>query len=148
MSTANGKSATEILREDHAKMEKLFAQYKATNDSYEKEDITQALSLELHRHILLEEQLFFPAVSQVMHADTYTDAAVRELDQAQLMMDKLQRLCAAEDREKYDSMMGELKNCVEHHIRSEEKILPEVEHSALDLMDLGKQFIAYKTGAM
>ena len=122
----SGKHIAEMLREDHAKMKKLFEAYHATDDPAKKEDTTKKLSYLLRQHMSVEEQLFFPALKKVMPVDRLGEIAERQLEEANLLIDKLQRLYIEIDRNEYDSLMNDLNSCVVKHIDSEEKLLLEV----------------------
>jgi iron-sulfur cluster repair protein YtfE (RIC family) len=143
------RRATDMLRRDHAKLQKLFADYAGTNEPSQKENIVQTISLEFHLHSILEEQIFFPAIKQILRNDEVVRKAVQELDQAKLVLDKLQRLCAAEDSEEYSRLVYELQKCLERHVEQEEdEMMPTAERSQLDLVALGGMLDSYRKGSL
>src|SRR5690348_15417088 len=56
--------ATDLLDEDHKKVERLFQQYKAAHDQSHKRTLAQQICQELTVHMRIEEEVFYPAFRQ------------------------------------------------------------------------------------
>lgn len=142
-------SATDMLREDHTKVRKLFSQYKEEMKPSEKENLVQMICMELHIHTVLEEETFYPAVRKALHNDGMMDEALHEHSEVKLTIDQLQRLFADEDKDEFRSEVQELEKTVEHHVRKEEnEMFPKVEKSGLDLVELGQELADRKSELM
>ena len=136
----NETSAHKLLAHEHKKLSSLLRDYEKADDSTGKEDVVQNLAMELHIHMMLEEQVFFPALEKEGKAKKLLDESVKQNDEIKLLIDQLQRLMADQDKKEYEKKMCELKKCVEHHIeQTEGKILPKAEKSGLDLEQLGDE---------
>jgi hypothetical protein len=134
----NETSAHKLLVHEHKKLSSLLREYEKTDDSMDKEDVVQNLAMELHIHMMLEEQVFFPALEKEGKAKKLLDDSIKQNDEIKMIIDQLQRLMADQDKKEYDQKMSELKKCVEHHIEQTEcKILPKAEDAGLDMKQLG-----------
>lgn len=134
----NETSAHKLLVHEHKKLSSLLREYEKTDDSMEKEDIVQNLAMELHIHMMLEEQVFFPALEKEGKGRKLLDESIKQNDEIKVLIDQLQRLMADQDKKEYEEKMQELKKCVEHHIeQTEGKILPKAEDAGIDMKQLG-----------
>lgn len=134
----NDTSAHKLLLHEHKKLSSLFREYEKTDDSIDKEDVVQNLAMELHIHMMLEEQVFFPALEKEGKTKRLLDDCIKQNDEIKALIDQLQRLMADQDKKEYEKKMKELKKCVEHHIEQTEcKILPKAEDAGLDMKQLG-----------
>lgn len=132
------RSAIDILKEEHKKMQSLFVHYDRSSSSDEREQIVQEIALQLHVHCALEAKLFYPAIQKVLHEVNLTDEANRQHDRIKLVIDKLQRLTASEDGLEYTKTVENLRQSVQKHIADDEaKIMPILERSDVDLIALG-----------
>lgn len=145
---AREQNGIDMLRVDHQELGNFFANYHETRSASDKDDISKTLMQRLRRHMLMEEQLFFPAASKAMPSNSMTDATVREMSQIILILDKLQRLSYTLDGKDFDLLIAELEECFDRHVRWEEKVLSAVEQSSLDAVALGRQFDAFNAGEL
>lgn len=133
-----GLSATELLRADHAKIKGLFDEFESIEeDESGKKDLVEIVLRELIIHDKLEEEFFYPAAREALE-DTYIlDEAAEEHHVIKLLIKELAPLQPRDD--KYDAKLRVLADYVRRHIDEEESsILPKLEESESDLMELGK----------
>jgi hemerythrin-like domain-containing protein len=133
-------SATQMLREDHAKVKELFQQFETAGSDAEKKRIAEAALRELVVHAAVEEELFYPALRE--HLDPkQVDLAQEEHHVAELLIKELDGL---RDPAKLEAKFKVLAESVKHHIQEEEsELLPEAE-SSLDDESLGEEMATRK----
>ena len=100
---------TELLEQDHRKVESLFANY----ESGQSEDVLAQICNELEIHTTLEEELVYPRLAELdrdleQHAES-------EHDQAKLLIDQIR----AGDPD-VSTLARQLQMAVEAHVREEE----------------------------
>ena len=125
--------ATQLLKEQHRKVEKLFAEIEG-GDS----DALQELANNLVGHMAIEQEIFYPAVREVksdLISESFEEHAVAEL--------ALKRALELDsEEEQFDARVSVLKELIAHHVEEEEgQLFPAVESklSADILEDLGRQ---------
>ena len=140
--------ATQLLRDDHKKVKGLFRQFEAV-DSGAKETkmgLVEETLMELEVHSTIEEEIFYPAVSEA--GDEKMRGIIDQGLAAHQQVDKLigeLRDLDPEDR-LFNDRFNELIENVQMHIEEEEKaILPHSEY-LLDgqMHDLGLKMVARK----
>jgi hemerythrin superfamily protein len=119
---------TELLQQDHRKVEGLFDQYKRTQDDATVEQICQ----ELERHTTLEEEIVYPRLAEI-DADLEQQAE----DEHAKAKDLIAELRAGSDD--VAGLVEELEAAVQHHVQEEEtKAFPAMrERLADELASLG-----------
>jgi hemerythrin superfamily protein len=132
-------NATELLKSDHDKVNKLFTQFEGANSERTKRDLCKEIVQELKVHTQIEEEIFYPAVRKQGRLEDLLREAHEEHGKVKQLISKMEGL-EPSDRE-YDSTMREIKQDVEHHVREEEgKMFPKVEQQmASELQSLGTQ---------
>ena len=134
-------NVVELIEQDHRTVEQLFARFEASNDAA----IAEQICDELTKHTRAEETAVYPVFAQrlnegkeeISEAETEHEAA-RQL---------IGRVRNTTDADHLASLMLELKQAIQHHVREEETdILPQArdEMSAAALDELGQQFEATK----
>jgi iron-sulfur cluster repair protein YtfE (RIC family) len=116
---------TELLQQDHRKVEGLFNQYKATQDESTVEQICQ----ELERHTTLEEEIVYPRLAEV-------DAELEQHaeDEHAKAKDLIAQLRAGSDD--IAGLVEELQASVQHHVEEEEtKAFPALRERLADELD-------------
>jgi hemerythrin superfamily protein len=137
------QSAPELIRADHRKVEELFFAYETANQ-YETasgqpmrvEALIKQICQELDVHARLEEEIFYPAVQATLEQEG-RELVAEAIDEHQTIKDRLAQLKAmgAEDPSR-DSVVRQLKECVQHHVEEEEKeILPKSEEWPPDQLE-------------
>jgi iron-sulfur cluster repair protein YtfE (RIC family) len=115
------------LKQDHDRVEELFARVKANDDEGDKQTFNQIRNeLELHTHI--EEQIFYPHLLSAGDEELkkLTREAVEEHRQVKMFLEELETL--SDDRPSFDAKLKVLIEDVEHHVEEEEgEMFPMVE---------------------
>ena len=135
--------AVVLLKQDHHKVEKLFAEFEDAKDSASKVRLAREICTELTVHATLEEMLFYPAALRALGRDD--DALVRE---AAVEHRTLKQLIEAIDGtgpgdRLFTANVTVLMEYVKHHVREEEhELFPKVEKSKkVDLEALGARML-------
>jgi hemerythrin superfamily protein len=132
-------SATQMIRQDHKKVEGLFNKFEQTKGAEAKRRLAENAMAELEVHAALEEQIFYPAVEKdVEDASSMISEAREEHQTVKQMIAELKGMEEADAE--FESQFSELVENVQHHVEEEEnEMLPKVEESGLDLNSLGDQ---------
>jgi len=122
---AEGASATEILRADHAEARRLFAEYRsAADDAHARGVIAQSLCMQLELHDAIERDVFYPALRQI--AAEWTRRANEAHEKIAAAVERVRS--GADNGGPLDHAIDALENLVEAHVRDEEEhVFPKVE---------------------
>jgi hemerythrin superfamily protein len=139
MEEPNMPSATQMIRQDHKKVEGLFNKFEQTKGADAKRSLAENAMTELEVHAALEEEIFYPAVErEVEDAASMISEAREEHQTVKQLIAELKGM--EEVDEEFESQFSELMENVQHHVEEEEnEMLPKVEESGLDLQSLGDQ---------
>ena len=136
--------ALEMLREDHEKVKDLFEEFEKAEEDDDKLRIVRTALTELKIHAALEEEIFYPAVRELIEDDDQMDEALEEHHVAKLIMAELQGMEPGDEH--FDAKFKVLAESVKHHIEEEEsEILPKAEEMELDQEQLGQEMTERKT---
>jgi len=108
--------AIELLKQDHARVMELFNRVRNA-DLTQKRHLFQAIRLELERHTLIEETVFYPAFAE---KELLRERVQRSLDDHQEVKDLISQLETADDDDDFDGLLEDLVESVEHHVLEEE----------------------------
>ncbi len=143
--------ATQLLRQDHRKVEGLFKKFdQAKGMDAKKRFAVQAMN-ELEVHAAVEEEIFYPAVKQAIDESELVDEAEQEHQEAKSLIGELEAMKGQNNGESddFESKFSELQEAIQHHVEEEEgEMFPKVEKSELDLADLGAQMARRKQQLM
>lgn len=137
--------AINLLINDHEEVKDLFEQFEALTDrsKVSKKRIADKICLALSLHTQIEEEIFYPAVQEVIDDDDLMDEAVVEHAAAKELVMQLQDMDP--DDELYDAKVKVLSEQVEHHVaEEEEEMFPKVRKTELDLEELGEEMMIRK----
>lgn len=140
-SSAGERTATELLMQDHKRVQKLFRDFEKIDRADEEtvRELVETACLELQIHSMLEEEIFYPAVrvqAQGESEDLLNEAEV-EHETADDLIARLHEL--EPDDPMYCAYFSVLAEYVKHHIREEEhELFPKVAQMKLDLQKLGE----------
>jgi hemerythrin superfamily protein len=113
---------TEILRQDHHAVKKLFTQYEQLEEDEleRRQELFEELNAAITLHAQIEDMLFYPAVLDVStgKAHRLVQEAHEEHLVIQFLLEDLSDLTPAEGG--FDEKMRLLKETVERHIEEEE----------------------------
>jgi hemerythrin superfamily protein len=137
-------NATQMIRQDHKKVEGLFKKFEQTKGSQAKRRLAENAMAELEVHAALEEEIFYPAVKNEVDAgSSMVQEAIEEHQTVKQLISELKRMEEAD--EEFESQFSQLMENVQHHVEEEEsEMLPKVEESELDLNSLGQQMAQRK----
>jgi hemerythrin-like domain-containing protein len=128
--------ATTLLEQQHKKVKALFK--KLESGRSDPEPVLQELANDLIAHMVIEHELFYPAVQGIdrsMVAESFEEHSLAEL--------ALKRLLATDPGdESFKARVVATKELIEHHVKEEEEdLFPKVEKKLGDeqLEILGKQ---------
>jgi hemerythrin superfamily protein len=144
-------NATQLLRQDHKKVQGLFKKFdQAKGMDAKRRFAAQAMS-ELEVHAAVEEEIFYPAVKQAIDETELVDEAEKEHQEAKSLIGELKAMQGQNDGEgdNFESKFSKLQEAIQHHVEEEEgEMFPKVEESELDLADLGTQMAQRKQELM
>jgi hemerythrin superfamily protein len=110
--------AIDLLKQDHRKVEELFAAFLQAEDSEEqREQMFQEIQIELSAHAEAEERVFYPAVQA--ETPEQVDEALREHAQVKEMLAELLEMDFDDDG--FDAKFTSLMKAVQHHVDEEEE---------------------------
>jgi len=135
--------ALDLLKEDHDKVDKAFRQFEKM--SRDDEDACAALVRsvceDLKAHTTIEEEIFYPALREVVRDEELMNEAAVEHETAKMLIEQLENMQA--DDPNYHATFTVLGEYVRHHIEEEEgDMFPEARKSSLDLGALAEQMRA------
>jgi hypothetical protein len=78
--------AVEALKQDHRRVEQLFADYESAENEDRKDGLLQQICAQLIIHTQLEEELFYPACRAAASTEDLLDEAQVEHDSAKLLI--------------------------------------------------------------
>ena len=135
-------NATQLLRQDHKKVEALFNKFEQGKTINAKRAVAEQAMNELVVHAQVEEEFFYPAVKKAIDSSELVDEAKKEHQAAKSLISQLKRAKGKDDGDgnEFESMFSELMQAIKHHVEEEEgEMFPQVEDSELNLEALGAQ---------
>ena len=146
MASTKSQDAIALLKEDHRKVEELFADFESAKGDGRKEKLANEICLELSVHAAIEEEIFYPACEGKVEEDLLAEAYV-EHDGAKVLIAEI--LSGSEQSDEYyDAKVKVLQEQIEHHVEEEEKrmegMFAQARKAGLDMDALGEQLRARK----
>jgi hemerythrin superfamily protein len=139
------RDALKMLAEDHRTVDDLFEKFENTRGAASQQKIVRQICEELIIHAMIEEQVFYPAIRDVVELDMMDEAQV-EHDSVKTLINSLLQSEPGDDF--YEAQVSVLKEQVEHHVYEEERqrgsIFSQVRKADVDLDSLGAQMAALK----
>jgi hemerythrin superfamily protein len=154
MATRAGKDACDLLDADHKAVKKLFKEYeemagsRARNAAQMKKDLAMQICQELTVHAQIEEEIFYPALREVLKETDLLDEAAVEHQSAKDLIAQIQG--AGEADEMFDAKVKVLGEYIDHHVKEERgEIFPKARSARkLDLMAMREQLETRKEELM
>jgi iron-sulfur cluster repair protein YtfE (RIC family) len=137
-------SATNVLKQDHRTVEKLFMEFESSGRA----SIAEQICAELDVHTSIEERVVYPVLrDEVSEGKKLADHAEKEHAEARQLIGRIRR---TEDPGHLADVMHELKSAIEEHVQEEEdEVFPKMEREldASRLEELGRELEALKSSA-
>ncbi|WP_296000068.1 hemerythrin domain-containing protein [Rugamonas sp.] len=143
--TSDRIDAIDLLTQDHKNVKAMFEQYEALSDRsrVSKKRVATQICLELTKHAMAEEEIFYPAVRAATGDNDLVDEATVEHASAKELIDQI--LAMNPDEDLYDAQITVLSEQIEHHVQEEESdMFPKARKAKLDLDALGAAIEARK----
>jgi len=137
----------DMLKKDHKKVQELFDQFEAAEDSRSKVRIVQDTLRELEVHATLEEALIYPAIRERIEEEEVMDEALEEHHVAHVLINELKRMKPSDTR--YQAKFTVLGESIKHHVKEEEgTMFPEAEKADINWEELGQEAMKRKDTLM
>jgi hemerythrin-like domain-containing protein len=154
MPTARTKDACDLLDADHRNVKKMFKEYEELTNSrgrtvaQKKLDLARQICTELTVHAQIEEELFYPALREVLKDTDMLAEAEVEHQSAKDLIAQIQEMGEAD--EMFDAKVKVLGEYVDHHVKEEKnEIFPKARAARkLDLMAMREEMEARKEELM
>ncbi|MDQ6882511.1 MAG: hemerythrin domain-containing protein [Pseudomonadota bacterium] len=144
MTTLVEKDACELLDADHIAVKHLFVEYarlafgSGEAAAADKLALAQKICSELTVHAQIEEEIFYPALREVIDEPDLLDEAQAEHQEAKAMIAQIQGMAQADAT--MDAIVAELNRAIEHHVKEErDELFTKARSADLDLDALGAQ---------
>lgn len=148
-SKAKAAGAIEMLKEDHAKVQKAFKEFGKMDreDTEAIQRLVQTVCEDLKIHTTLEEEIFYPAVREAIEDEDIMNEAQVEHETAKMLIEQLENM--GPDDPNFHATFTVLGEYVNHHIEEEQdEIFPEAKKTDLDFEDLAQRMKARKEELM
>ncbi len=137
--------AIALLQTDHDELADLFERYEAlaadAAPADERRDVAEEICSLLLVHVVLKEEIFYPAVREAIDEEYLVDEALVALDSARALVDEIQGGDPTEPR--YDTQVKMLHEVVAPHFEEERsEMFPRVRETSLDLEEVGAEMAA------
>jgi len=146
MAETNQQDAIALLKEDHRRVEELFAQFEKARGDGRKEKLAKQICLEL----TVDEEIFYPACEGKVDDDLLKESFV-EHDGAKILISEIEA-GSGETDEYFDSKVKVLQEQIEHHVEEEEKrgegLFSQARKAEIDLDEVGVRLAARKSQLM
>jgi hemerythrin superfamily protein len=154
MATRAEKDACDLLDADHKAVKKMFKEYeemagsRARNAAQMKKELAMQICQELAVHAQIEEEIFYPALREVLKDTDLLDEATVEHQSAKDLIAQIQG--AGDADEMFDAKVKVLGEYIDHHVKEERgEIFPKARSARkLDLMAMREQLETRKEELM
>jgi hemerythrin superfamily protein len=139
------RSAVELLKQDHRKVEALFDEFEEADEHARQEELAHQICRELMIHALLEEEIFYPACRAGADEDEESseklDEAQVEHDSAKLLINEILHGDVADPY--WKAKVNVLCDQIKHHVEEEEKpgdgVMAKAQDNGVDTPDLSNR---------
>jgi len=145
MASQSFTDAIALLKADHRKVEKLFADFEKASSSSKKRELAHQVCVEIKIHTMIEEEIFYPALRGKIEKSTLDEAYV-EHDGAKVLVNDIE--AGGPDDDFYDAKVKVLSEEIKHHVKEEERpsegMFAQARDADVDLVALRDQLLARK----
>jgi hemerythrin superfamily protein len=154
MPTRAEKDACDLLDADHKAVKKMFKEYeeltgsRARSASQKKKELAQQICHELTVHAQIEEELFYPALREVLKETDLLNEAAVEHQTAKNLIAQIEGM--GEPDEMFDAKVKVLGEYIDHHVKEEKnEIFPKARAARkLDLVAMREELETRKEELM
>jgi len=154
MATRAEKDACDLLDADHKAVKKMFKEYeelsgsRARNAAQMKKELAMQICQELTVHTQIEEEIFYPALREVLKDTDLLDEATVEHQSAKDLIAQIQGGGDADDM--FDAKVKVLGEYIDHHVKEEKgELFPKARSARkLDLVAMREQLETRKEELM
>ena len=137
--------AVALLKADHDNVKAMFERYETLSDRAlaSKKKLAREICLELLKHTIAEEEIFYSAVRKALADEDMVDEATVEHACAKDLIAQILSMEPSDDL--YDAKVKVLSEQIDHHVEEEEdEMFPKAKKSKLDMLALGEAIQARK----
>jgi hemerythrin superfamily protein len=139
------EDALDLLTNDHEEIAELFERYEALAAdgaaADERRELAEEICSLLLVHAAIKEEIFYPAVREVLDEEYLIDEALVAQDGARSLIDDIQAGDPTEPR--YDAQVRILHELLAQHFEEERsELFPRVRNTSLDLEEIGAEMAA------
>jgi hemerythrin superfamily protein len=154
MPTRAEKDACDLLDADHKAVKKMFKEYeeltgsRARSASQKKKELAQQICHELTVHAQIEEEIFYPALREVLKETDLLNEAAVEHQTAKDLIAQIEGM--GEPDEMFDAKVKVLGEYIDHHVKEEKnEIFPKARAARkLDLVAMREELETRKEELM
>jgi hemerythrin superfamily protein len=154
MPTRAEKDACDLLDADHKAVKKMFKEYeeltgsRARSASQKKKELAQQICHELTVHAQIEEEIFYPALREVLKETDLLNEAAVEHQTAKNLIAQIEGM--GEPDEMFDAKVKVLGEYIDHHVKEEKnEIFPKARAARkLDLVAMREELETRKEELM
>jgi hemerythrin-like domain-containing protein len=143
---AKSTEAFDLLKEDHDKVQKAFKDFEKMDREEDPETCRQLIlgvCEDLKIHATLEEEVFYPALREVLEDEDLLNEAAVEHETAKMLIEQLENMSA--DDPNFYATFTVLGEYVNHHIKEEEgELFPAAKKSDIDFAALAERMRSRK----
>lgn len=126
-SDMQSRDPVSMLKEDHAKVKKLFSDFQSSENEREKNKLLDEIINEIEVHTTVEEKLIYPLLRNEL--SEMVNESIEEHHVVDLVIQELKG--RGKKTERMDAKLKVLKELVEHHMKEEEKkMLPRLKEKS------------------
>jgi hemerythrin superfamily protein len=141
--SAAPRDAIALLRADHQLVQGLFDKFEKTRGEDRKAALAEQICNELTVHAQIEEEIFYPAVRQVIRQEDLIHEATVEHQSAKDLIAQIESGDPGD--ELFDAKVKVLGEYIKHHVKEEQnELFPQVRKTKLDLKELGQRLMMRK----
>lgn len=145
--TVKTPDAIRLLKDDHTAVDALFKRYESARSEQVKRGLVQDICRDLKVHTQIEEEIFYPAVRELLGDDDLLDEAAVEHQGAKVLIRELEQGDVGDAL--YDAKVTVLGEYVKHHVKEEQReLFPKARKAGADLKALGERLYTRKQELM